>query len=73
MGIAYSQIIDLFPGAYLLDRENNIYYDGIKTMTDKSQYVIDNQYSGIMIWEITQDTRVDSTSLLSTINKVLNH
>jgi chitinase len=73
MGIDYAQIVNLSPGAYLLDRVNNVYYDGIKTMADKSQYVVDNHYSGIMIWEITQDTQVDSTSLLNVIDKILNH
>lgn len=72
-GIAYSQILGLFPDAYLADRVNNIYYDGIATMAEKTQYVADNHYSGIMIWEITTDSPVDSTSLLSTINKVLHH
>jgi GH18 family chitinase len=72
MEIAYSQIIDLFPDAYLVDRVNNIYYDGINTMAEKTQYVVDHQYSGIMIWEITLDSHVDSTSLLSTINRVLH-
>lgn len=71
MDISYSQILDLFPDAYLTDRVNNIYYNGIKTIAGKTQYVNDNKYSGIMIWEITQDSRVDSTSLLSAINRVL--
>jgi len=71
-GIAYSVIISRFPDAYKTDRVNNIYYDGIQTMAAKTQYVVDNQYSGIMIWEITQDTRVDSTSLLNSIYKVLH-
>jgi GH18 family chitinase len=73
MIIAYSQIIDLFPYAYLIDQVNNIYYNGINTIADKTQYVVDNQYSGIMIWEITQDSPVDSISLLNTIYKVLHH
>jgi chitinase len=72
-GISYSQIMELYPDAYLTDRVKNIYYDGIITMAKKAQFVADNKYSGIMIWEITQDSFVDSTSLLSTINKVLQH
>jgi chitinase len=72
-GIAYSQILNLYPNAYLTDQVKNIYYDGIITMAKKAQYVADNKYSGIMIWEITLDSTVDSTSLLSAINKVLQH
>jgi GH18 family chitinase len=71
VGIAYSQILTLYPNAYLSDQVKNIYYDGIITMAKKAQFVADNKYSGIMIWEITLDSPVDSTSLLSTINKVL--
>jgi GH18 family chitinase len=41
-------------------------------MAEKTQYVVDHQYSGIKIWEITQDCRTDSTSLLSTIFRVLH-
>ena len=70
--LRYSEILNQFPEAYKSDRINNIYYDGISTMAEKTQYVVDNQYSGIMIWEITQDSRVDSTSLLNAIHTVLH-
>jgi chitinase len=70
--LKYSAILSQFPDAYKYDRVNNIYYDGIKTMADKTQYVVDNNFSGIMIWEITQDSKVDSTSLLNAIDKVLH-
>jgi len=71
-GITYSDIIKLSPEAYKNDRINNIYYDGIITMARKSQYVVDNKLSGIMIWEIGQDSYVDSTSLLTAITRVIN-
>jgi chitinase len=70
--LKYSEILNQFPDAYKYDRINNIYYDGIATMADKTRYVIDNNFSGVMIWEITQDSKTDSTSLLNTINKVLH-
>jgi chitinase len=70
--LKYSEILNQYPDAYKYDRINNIYYDGIKTLADKTQYVIDNSFSGIMIWEITQDSKVDSTSLLNAIDKVLH-
>jgi GH18 family chitinase len=70
--LSYSEILLLHPDAYKYDRVNNIYFDGIATMADKTKYVTDNEFSGIMIWEITQDSGVDSTSLLNAIHKVLH-
>jgi len=69
--VAYDDIIKLSPDAYLNDRINNIYYNGIVTMAKKAQYVSDNGFAGIMIWEITLDSFTDSTSLLYTIDKIL--
>jgi GH18 family chitinase len=70
-GITYSDILKLSDDAYLKDRINNIYYNGIITMTKKTRYVVDNGYAGIMIWEIGQDSRVDSTSLLNAIDNAI--
>lgn len=70
--LRYSDILKQFPDAWKYDRVNNIYYDGITTMAEKTQYVVDNRYSGIMIWELTQDSNLDSTSLLNAIDKVLH-
>jgi chitinase len=70
--ISYADILEQHSDAYKYDRVNNIYYDGISTMAEKTQYVVSNSYSGIMIWEITQDSMVDSTSLLSSIYRVLH-
>lgn len=71
-GITYSEITGLSSDAYLNDRINNIYYNGVVTMARKTRYVVENDYAGIMIWEIGQDSRIDSTSLLSTINSLIN-
>ena len=69
--LTYEAILERFPNAYKFDRINNIYYDGIGTMAEKAQYVSDYNFSGIMIWEITQDSPVDSISLLNAIDNVL--
>ncbi len=45
-------------------------YNGIPTIKQKSQYVKDNSFGGIMIWELSQDL-FDSRSLLSAIHDVL--
>jgi chitinase len=70
--ISYVSILMLYPDAYLHDQEGNIYYDGISTMKAKTQYVADNNFAGIMIWELTLDSKVDSLSLLNAINTVLH-
>ena len=70
--MAYSEILLLHPDAYKYDQVDNIYYNGISTIAEKTQYVSDNGFSGIMIWEITQDSKVDSTSLLTAISNVLH-
>jgi chitinase len=70
-GIDYNGILNQFPDAYKSDQVNNIYYNGIVTMSKKTQYVVDNGFSGIMIWELSQDSRVDSVSLLYAIRSVL--
>lgn len=70
-GITYSDILKLSPEAYKYDRINNIYYNGIETVARKARYVVDNKLSGIMIWEIGQDSGVDSTSLLNAIDNII--
>lgn len=48
------------------------YYNGIETIKRKTKFVQDNFAGGIMIWEISQDTR-DDTSLLKAINDQLGN
>lgn len=71
-GIAYSDILALYPEAWVYDQVANIYYNGIPTMTRKTQYVKDEHLSGIMIWELTHDHPADSLSLLNAIDQVFN-
>lgn len=71
-GVSYTDILAEYPDAYLFDQKDNIYYNGVNTIAQKTQYVIDNNYSGIMIWEMAQDSQVDSLSLLSAIDRTLS-
>jgi len=71
-GITYSTIVTLYPEAPNFDQVANIYYNGIETIKSKTRYVLENQYSGIMIWEIGQDSSVDSISLLNAIDEEIN-
>ena len=72
VGISYAQILDLYPDAWQYDQVVNIYYNGIPTMIQKAQYVNDNQFPGVMIWELGQDLKTDSLSLLNALDQVLN-
>jgi GH18 family chitinase len=71
-GISYASILELYPDAWQFDQVGNIYYNGIPTIVQKAQYVKDQQYPGIMIWELGQDHPTDSLSLLNAIDQVLN-
>ena len=72
VGIAYRDIIALDAEAPNKDRVNNIYYNGVQTIADKAQYVVDNGYPGVMIWELSHDTPEEPSSLLSAIDRVVN-
>lgn len=47
---------------------NGYFFNGIDLVNQKTQYVIDQGYFGVMIWNLGQDT-YDQTSLLNTINE----
>jgi GH18 family chitinase len=71
-GIAYRDIVSQFPEAPGFDQMENIYFNGLETIQRKTNWVIDNQISGIMIWELAQDIPVDSISLLQAIHEVIH-
>jgi Glycosyl hydrolases family 18 len=49
-------------------------FNGVTTVENKSNYVLDNGYGGVMVWELGQDTftgsSYNSTSLMPAINSV---
>jgi len=49
---------------------NDYFFNGIDLVQNKTQYVLDNNYHGIMIWNLGQDT-YNETSLLNAINEIL--
>ena len=51
------------------DEFDSIYYNGIATIKRKTELALDEGLSGVMIWEISQDTH-DDRSLLKAINDV---
>jgi chitinase len=50
---------------------NTIYYNGIPTIRQKTQFVVDNAFGGIMMWQLAQDA-AGTLSLLYNIVQVLN-
>ncbi|MDX1441395.1 MAG: glycosyl hydrolase family 18 protein [Nitrosopumilaceae archaeon] len=50
---------------------NNYFFNGIDLVQQKSQYILNNNYAGVMIWNLGQDT-YDASSLLNAINQVLD-
>ena len=71
-GIGFAEIISRFPGTENQDQVGNtIYYNGIPTIKAKADYVAEEQYGGIMIWQVAQDA-TGNFSLLDIIYQALN-
>lgn len=72
-GISYCNIVTTYPGSENADQvgtgDNAIYYNGIPTIIQKTNYALENA-GGIMMWEITEDCTADH-SLLLTIDSVV--
>ncbi|MBN1411292.1 MAG: hypothetical protein JW969_10655 [Spirochaetales bacterium] len=72
-GITFNEIISAHlyddPCAAFNDQTGQTYYNGITTIAAKTRYVIENNYGGIMIWELGQDASGGNSrySLLDTI------
>jgi GH18 family chitinase len=71
---AYADIVAADEAAAYLDSvEHNgttIYYNGLTTMAEKTKWACENA-GGIMIWELTQDSKTEELSLLNQINKTI--
>jgi GH18 family chitinase len=68
--IKYSQVVSSCNPAPSENYCDGYFFNGIDLITQKTQYVLDNGYDGVMIWNLGQDT-YDSTSLLNAIDSVL--
>jgi chitinase len=67
--LGYNAIVAADSQAPFKDLSRGYHYNGIATMKRKTQLARDRA-SGVMIWELSQDTR-DSTSLLRAIREAL--
>jgi GH18 family chitinase len=68
---AYNDILQKYPGAEKVDQiGSTIWYNGIPTIKAKTQYVVDEELGGIMIWSLDNDVKGEH-SLLSAIDETL--
>jgi len=66
IAVTYADIVQNHHPEPNVDEIANIYFNGIETIQRKTRYAMENKLGGIMIWEVGQDTR-DETSLLRAI------
>jgi GH18 family chitinase len=69
----YSEIVKENPGAENQNSipEKYIFYDGIPLMTQKTNYIIENDLAGLMIWQVHLDSDSPAKSLLHIINGII--
>jgi hypothetical protein len=74
-GISFASILNNY-GAAAAQQDtwvsggNTIYYNGIPTIRQKTQFVVDNNFGGVMIWQLAQDA-TGTNSLLYHIDQVI--
>jgi len=69
-GYSYSYIFNTYQPGPDEDLVDGIGFNGVSTIKEKTAYVVNNGYRGIMIWELSQDT-FGRGSLLSAINDTI--
>ncbi len=65
---SYQEIVDKYHPAPDQDEAAGLYFNGIRTIQQKTCYAYQNGFGGVMIWELGQDT-TDDTSLLRAIHR----
>ncbi len=53
-------------------RIGNVFFETPDLVRNKSRYILDHQLAGVFMFELTQDTLDDKTSLLSASNQVIS-
>lgn len=73
--IPYIDILATYPGENPTEKDQIglLFYNGRPTMKQKSQFVVDNGYGGIMIWALSHDPQTKEESLLQVIYDTLNN
>ena len=68
---AYKTLVEADSSAAQKDLCDGIAYNGIPTIEKKCEYMMDNGYGGMMIWELGQDTLIEKYSLLHAMKLTL--
>lgn len=70
VAISYGEILQnyLNQDVHLKDNVGMIYYDGMLTIEKKTKYIKENKLGGIMIWEVSHDSKDVDKSLLNVID-----
>ncbi|HUU48100.1 MAG TPA: glycosyl hydrolase family 18 protein, partial [Nitrosopumilaceae archaeon] len=66
----YQEIVSLCNPSPSENYCDNHFFNGIDLVQQKTQYVLDNDYDGVMVWDLGKDA-LDKTSLLKTINGII--
>ncbi len=66
----YAEIVNEHKPAANVDEVAGLYFNNIATIQRKTRFAKQHAFGGVMIWEIGQDSR-DETSLLRAINKAV--
>lgn len=65
--LSYSDLVGNYSVSSSSDQAGGYYFNGVNTMKQKTAYLRDNGYGGVMIWELSQDV-TGPLSLLDAIN-----
>lgn len=68
--LKYNEIVSICNPSPSDNNCNDYFFNGIDLVQQKTKYVLDNGYGGVMIWNTGQDVH-DQDSLLSAINVIL--
>ncbi len=70
--LTYEQLVDDCNPLPSENSCNGYFFNGIDLVKQKSQFVLNSTYAGVMIWNLGQDTYDNKTSLLNAIYEVLD-
>ncbi|CAN5595996.1 hypothetical protein BH09PLA1_BH09PLA1_10090 [soil metagenome] len=67
----YAEIVDTYAPAPNLDNISGWYFNGKATIQNKTQFVLNNSFGGVMFWEAGQDHFTGNTSDASSLLPVI--
>jgi GH18 family chitinase len=70
--LTYEQLVDNCNPSPSVNYCNGYFFNGIDLVKQKSQFVLNSNYAGVMIWNLGQDTYDNKTSLLNAIYETLD-